>query len=221
MLAEINQSPGSVVILGKKSKGINSPADLKGKSLAFSAGTVSDVFARRFIQKYGINEDAITLQKIQPKGIVPAFVSGDGPNSVAVWEPFISSARKGLGDDIVTFEAPEIYTIREFVAVRIDWAKENKETVTKYLKALKKAEDFVNKNQDESQKIVARMSAMDLEIVKSCWTYYHAELAYDKATYLKEITDIGVEISKLDEYKGKHVPDYSSFFDDTYFNNAK
>jgi ABC-type nitrate/sulfonate/bicarbonate transport system substrate-binding protein len=219
ILAEINRSPGSVVILGKKSKGINSPADLKGKSLAFSAGTVSDVFARRFIQKHGISEESIILQKIQPKGIVPAFVASDGPDAVAVWEPFISAARKGLGDDIITFEAPEVYTIREFVVVRTEWAKEHKDAIGAYLKALKKAEDFVNKNQDEAQKIVARMSAMDLELVKSCWSKYQAVVAYDKETYLKEITNIGIEVSKLDEYKGKPVPDYSSFFDDSYFNS--
>lgn len=221
MLAEMNRSPGSVVILAKKSRGINSPKDLKGKSLAFSAGTVSDVFARRFIQKNGIKEDSIKFQKIQPKGIVPAFISKDGPDAIAVWEPFISGARKGLGNDIVTFEAPEIYTIREFIAVRSDWAKENKDAVEKYLKAMKKAEDYVNKNQEEAQKIVARMSAMDLTIVKSCWSKYKAIIAYDRETYIKEITEIGVEVSKLDEYKGKPVPNYSSFFDDSYFKNLK
>jgi hypothetical protein len=65
------------------------------------------------------------------------------------------------------------------------------------------------------------MAAMDIEIVKSCWTNYHAVVAYDKAAYLKEITEIGTEVSKLDEYKGKPIPDYSSFFDDSYFNSAK
>ncbi|MCW3125799.1 MAG: putative aliphatic sulfonates-binding protein [Bacteroidetes bacterium] len=221
MLAEINRSPGSVVILGKKSRGINSPSDLKGKTIAFSAGTVSDVFARRFVQKYKIADDSITFQKIQPKGIIPAFAANDGPPAVAVWEPFISAAHKGLGDDIVTFESPEIYTIREFVAVRTDWAKEHKDAIQKYLRAMKKAETFVNSNEVEAQKIVARMAAMDLEIVKSSWPKYKAVVAYDKATYLKEIMDIGKEVSTLDDYKGKQVPDYSSFFDDSYFNDAK
>jgi len=221
MLTEINRSPGSVVILAKKSKGINTPADLKGKSIAFSAGTVSDVFARRFIQKYGISEDSVTFQKIQPKGIVPAFASSDGPAAIACWEPFINSARKALGNDLVNFEAPEIYTIREFVAVRTDWAKENKSAIAAYLRALKRAEDFAKKDPDEAQKIVSRMAAMDIDIIKSCWPKYQALVAYDRDIYLKEITDIGTEVSKLDEYKGKPVPDYSIFFDDSYFKSVK
>jgi len=219
----INEISGCLAseIVARKSRGISKPNDLKGKSLAFSPGTTSDVFARRFLIKHGISEDSIKLVKIQPKGMVAGMIAADGPDASSTWQPFVGSMRKGLGDDIVTFSAPEIYTAREFTAVRTDWAKENEELVVSYLKAIKKANDYATKNKIEAQKIVAKMTGLDLTVVQSSWDSYQITHAYDRAKYLKEITQIGQDISRQAEYKGKPVPDYSIFLNDSYFQKAK
>lgn len=219
----INEISGCLAseIVARKSRGINSPADLKGKSFAYSPGTTSDVFAYRFLAKYGISPDSVKLEKIQPKGMVAAMVASDGPSSASTWQPFSSSIAKGLGDDYIVFQAPDIYTAREFTATRADWAKENKETVVSYLKAIKKANQYAIDHKAEAQEIVAKMTGLTLEIVQAQWEPYQITFAYDKEKYLKEITQIGQDISKQDDYKGKAVPDYSVFLDDSYYQAAK
>lgn len=219
----INEISGCLAsdIVARKSRGVASPQDLKGKSLAYSPGTTSDVFAHRFLAKYGISTDSIKLVKIQPKAMVAGIVASDGPDASSTWEPFVSSMRKGLGDDVVTFEAPEIYTAREFTAVRTDWAKENKAVVVSYLKALAKANEFISSHKEQAQAIVAKMTGLDIDIVKSSWEPYQITFAFDKEKYLKEITQIGSDISAQDEYKGKPTPDYSAFLDDSYFKAIK
>jgi ABC-type nitrate/sulfonate/bicarbonate transport system substrate-binding protein len=219
----VNEISGCLAsnIVARKSRGINSPADLKGKSLAYSPGTTSDVFARRFLAKYGISIDSITLEKIPPKGMVAGMTAADGHDAASTWEPYVTSMRKGMGNDVITFEAPEIYTAREFTTVRADWAKENKDIVVSYLKALKKANDFTINHKDTAQAIVAKMTGLTLDVVKAQWVPYQLTFAYDKKKYLKEITQIGEDISKQDEYKGKPVPDYSIFLDDSYYRAAK
>jgi ABC-type nitrate/sulfonate/bicarbonate transport system substrate-binding protein len=219
----INEISGCLAseIVARKSRGINSPADLKGKSFAYSPGTTSDVFAHRFLAKYGISPDSVRLVKIQPKGMVAGMIANDGPDASSTWQPFSSSMAKGLGNDFIVFQSPEIYTAREFTAVRADWAKENKDLVISYLKALKKANDFAVNHKEDAQKIVAKMTGLDLEVVKAQWEPYQLTFAYDKEKYLKEITQIGEDISRQEEYKGKKVPDYSVFLDDTYYKAVK
>jgi len=89
------------------------------------------------------------------------------------------------------------------------------------LKAIKKANDYATKNKIEAQKIVAKMTGLDLTVVQSSWDSYQITHAYDRAKYLKEITQIGQDISRQAEYKGKPVPDYSIFLNDSYFQKAK
>ena len=208
-------------IVARKSRGINIPADLKGKSLAYSPGTTSDVFAHRFLAKYGISIDSVKLIKIQPKGMVPGIIASDGPDAASTWEPFVTSMHKGLGSDFISFNAPEIYTAREFTTVRSDWAKQNKDVVTAYLKALKKANDYAVSHKAEAQAIVAKMTGLTLDVVREQWEPYQITFKYDKEKYLQEITQIGKDISKQEEYKGKSVPDYSIFLDDSYYQAAK
>jgi ABC-type nitrate/sulfonate/bicarbonate transport system substrate-binding protein len=93
--------------------------------------------------------------------------------------------------------------------------------VVSYLKALKKANDFAVSHKEDAQKIVAKMTGLDLEVVKAQWEPYQLTFAYDKEKYLKEITQIGEDISRQEEYKGKQIPDYSVFLDDSYYQAAK
>src|ERR1041385_719450 len=155
LIGEISGTLASEIV-ARKSRGINTPNDLKGKSLAYSPGTTSDVFARRFLEKYGIPETSLTLSKIQPKGMVAAMIAKDGPDASSTWEPFVSAMSKGLGDDMITFEAPEIYTAREYVAVRTDWGKGHMQEVLAFLKALKNANDYALNHRDDAQQIVAK-----------------------------------------------------------------
>lgn len=219
----INEISGCLAseMVARKSRGINSPADLKGKSIAYSPGTTSDVFAFRFLTKYGINPDSVKLVKIQPKGMVAGMIASDGPDAASIWQPFSSSMAKGLGADVVIFQSPEIYTAREFTAVRADWAKDNKDIVVSYLKALKKAMDFAKSHKEEAQEIIAKMTGLSLDVVKAQWEPYQITYNFDKEKYLKEITQIGEDISRQKEYMGKPVPDYSIFLDNSYYQAAK
>jgi NitT/TauT family transport system substrate-binding protein len=219
----INEISGCLAsdIVARPSRGIHTPLDLKGKALALSPGTTSDIFARRFLRKYGISIDSVKLVKIQPKGMVPGMAAADGPDASSTWEPFVSSMRKALGSDVITFEAPDIYTAREFTAVRADWAKENRAVISAYQRALKKAYDFSQSHIEEAQQIVARLTGLTPDVVKASWLPYQITFTYDKAKYLREITQIGNDIKEQEEYKAQPLPDYAKFLDDSYIKDVK
>lgn len=218
-IASIVSSTSSGII-ANKSSGIEKPEDLKGKKLALSPGTTSDIFANRFIAKYGISQNEIDIRKIQPLAMQGAMVSG-GVDAASTWDPHIYNISKSLGDNVIVFRDPEVYTGYMLVAVKKEWAAENKETVFAFIKALKKAEQFARINIGEAQQIVATTINLDLEIVKATWDDHKMILKLDKNELLKAIRSEGEWFyENMEGYKDKEIPDYSIFIDDKYIKEA-
>lgn len=218
-IASIVSSTSSGII-ANKSAGIEKPEDLKGKKLALSPGTTSDIFANRFIEKYNISSDEVDIRKIQPLAMQGAMTTG-GVDAASTWDPHIYNISKSLGENTIVFRDPEAYTGYMLVAVRKDWANENNETVISFIKALKKAEQFAKTNIGEAQQIVATAINLDIEIVKATWQDHNMILKLDKAELLNAISSEGMWFHEnMDDYKDKTVPNYSIYIDDRFIKEA-
>src|SRR5580704_84783 len=61
-------------IVASKS-GIKSKADLKGKKIAFTAGTGSEVYTAALLNSAGLKKDDVTLVNLRPQEMLPALVA--------------------------------------------------------------------------------------------------------------------------------------------------
>lgn len=207
----------SLAIIAKKSSGINKPEDLKGKKIALSPAMTSDVFAYRFFEKYNIDMNDVDIRPVQPIAIQTAILAKDGIDGASAWEPFRYNIRQSLGDDAIEFKEPSIYTGYSTITVRKDWAITNSDIVIRYLRAIRKAEDFVKSNKEESQHIISKAIDLDLEVVKSTWDQYKMTLAPTP-----EILDATIKIGEWvrlvkEDYKNKPLPDYTIYYDNDFY----
>lgn len=211
----------SSAIVARKSSGIKKPEDLKGKKLALSPGTTSDIFAHRFLTKYNLKTNDVDIRKIQPLAMQGAIVAKE-VDAASTWQPFVYNICKVIGDDAIIFKEPEIYVGYENIAVRTDWAKKNPEVVKSFLRAIEKAENFVRNNPDEAQKIISNIINLDLEIVKATWDEYDIALVLDDKKLVSDIKAIGQWIIQSQEgYSNKPLPDYAKYIDRSYFDIFK
>ncbi len=211
----VNSTSSGIVAL--RSSGIEKPEDIKGKRLALSPGTTSDMFANRFLEKYGMSADNVEIRQIQPAAMEGAILS-KGVDAASTWDPHIYSISTKLGEDAIVFRDPEAYTGYLNLAVRKDWALENKETVLAFLRALQKADKFAKENVEEAQIIVSRVIDLDLDVVKSTWADHNLGVTFDKQVLLNAMTSEGKWIQATnDDFKDKEVPDYSRFLESSYF----
>ena len=217
VIASMQEVLGSGII-AKRSSGINKPEDLKGKKLALSPGTTSDTFANRFMEKYGLTDSGIKIEKIQPLTISSAIIS-DNVDAASTWDPHLYNISKVLDDDAIIFRNPEIYTSYSFLAIRIDRAMENREVVLAFLRATKRAAEFIKNNKEEAQEIVARLINVDIDIVKNTWDLNKFEVSLN-SEMIAEINKQGIEIQATDDYRDKPLPDYSVYFDSNYINQV-
>ena len=211
----------SSAIIARKSRGIATPQDLKGKSLAYSPGTTSDVFTRRFLAKYGLKTTDVELRKLQPLAM-QAAMSDKGLDAASTWQPFVYNIRRLLGEDAVEFRDPQIYVGYENIAVRQSWANKNREAVRRFMNAISRSQKLISENPADAKSTLARAINLDPQIVESTWPEYKIGLTLDAARLVKDITAIGRSIQETqEEYKGKAVPDYSAFVDASYIGNQR
>lgn len=220
LVATVVESVDSAIIAWK-SKGIQKPQDLAGKTLALSPGTTSDLFAHRFLQNNGIKHEAVEIRKLQPKAIQAAIVARE-IDAASTWEPFVQNCRKAMGEDAVVFRDAVAYTGFMNVAVRREWASQNADTVRAFLRALKKADKFIHEKPVEAQTILAKEINLDIEIVRAIWTNYEFKVALDEARLGAAITSEGQWIHQTQEgFTEKAVPEYSTYLDGGYLKSAR
>ena len=207
-------------IVARKSAGIHAPADLKGKSLAFSPGTGSELFATRFLTANGISREDVQLRKLQPRAIQGAMVAKE-VDAAATWDPFIENSRRALGDDAIAFFDPKAYVGYMQVAVRRDWAAQNPETIEAFLRAMNRASEFIQAEPGASQVLLAQETAMNLDLVQAIWDYFDFSLSMDSAKLTTAVADVAVLIQANEKaFSDKPTPDYAAFFDDRFFRSA-
>ena len=207
-------------IVGRKSAGIEKPEDLKGKVLALSPGTGSELFAYKFLESHGLARSDVQLRKLQPKAIQGAIIAKE-IDAAATWDPFIENSRRALGEDAFTFFDPKAYVGYMHVAVRRDWAEQHAPEVEAFLRALKRASDFIKSDPKHAQAILAKETAMNLDLVESIWKYFDFSLSLNPEKHLASIVSVGTFIKANEEaYKVRPLPDYSRYIDDKYLRHA-
>jgi ABC-type nitrate/sulfonate/bicarbonate transport system substrate-binding protein len=120
--------------------GIKSFSDLKGKVIGFAdlSGTIS-ISVRRLLAMHGLKENDYTIKVLEGTPARWNCLARGGCDAVALGQPQDMAARAQgftlLGDSTEATPA-YLYTV---TAARRSWAEANKETVVRYLRALRAA----------------------------------------------------------------------------------
>jgi len=168
--------------IGRKDKGIFVPQDLKGKKIATLPGTNSDYFMYVFLETNGISTNDLTILQMQPPEMINALIKGDIDGFFA-WEPHIYYAQQTLKGNSTIFEADGLYSGYHTVIMRQDFVQDNPEKVEKFLRGILKAEKFIEKNREESIRIVANHLGMKEADANKLFGEYTFSLKLDKGLF--------------------------------------
>ena len=158
-------SNGDALIGGK---GITSVEGLAGKKVAYSSGSSSEDILRNSLAKAGMTMDDIEAVDMDASAIVTAMLSG-GVDACATWSPNSLKILEEMPDatkltDNLTF-SDETVSLASWISMP-DYAKENKDVLVKFTRALFKAMDYAaNDHQLETAELIAKQVAQDTETV--------------------------------------------------------
>ena len=105
---------GEYRIVAKRSAGIRTLADLKGKRVVVPRNTSAHYHLVAMLRSAGVAESAVTIVTAPATGMAAAIMRGEA-DAISMWEPESQNAADALGSDAVIFQNNKVY--REFFSV--------------------------------------------------------------------------------------------------------
>ncbi|WP_164931970.1 NrtA/SsuA/CpmA family ABC transporter substrate-binding protein [Janthinobacterium sp. 17J80-10] len=167
--------------LVSKASGINTPADLKGKRIAYTAGTGGEIYTLTLLKKAGLTRNDVTLVNLRPQDMVSALAT-NSIDAYNTWEPHIVNGKKALGDKVKEIDTRGVYAETFNLVVPQDYLAKNGKTVAAFLQAVLEAERFLKANRDESIAVIATATGMKKEELAPIWNDYIFDLVLDDLT---------------------------------------
>ena len=157
-------------VMALKSHGIESAADLAGKTVGYTSGTSSEAILNKTLASAGLTIDDVNAMEMEASGIVNAMVSGS-LDACALWSPSTLAVKEELGDDVI--ELADNLSFSDSSASVSSWicmseyADENYDNLLRFTRALYKAKDYRadEGNAEQISQWIAEECALDFDTV--------------------------------------------------------
>jgi ABC-type nitrate/sulfonate/bicarbonate transport system substrate-binding protein len=159
--------------------GIKTPADLKGKQIAYTAGTGSEVYTWTLLHGAKLETSDVKLVNLRPQEMAPALAAGS-IDAYDTWEPHILNGKKALGGKVTQLETKGVYSETFNIVVMRDYAEKNPKVVRAFLKSLIEAEAWMKANRDDAIAVVADFVRMKRDDLESIWDEFVFHVALDQ-----------------------------------------
>ena len=96
-------------IVARRSAGIASVKDLRGKRVAVAPNTSAHYYLVKSLAAAGVEEDTVTAVPVAPITRMSAMLQNREVDAVAIWEPESENSAAALGPDAVVFQDRGLY----------------------------------------------------------------------------------------------------------------
>ncbi|WP_225113748.1 MULTISPECIES: NrtA/SsuA/CpmA family ABC transporter substrate-binding protein [unclassified Bradyrhizobium] len=190
------------------SAGIKTKADLRGKRIAFTAGTGSEVYTSVLLKAAGLTSKDVTLVNLRPQEMLPAMAAGS-IDAFDTWEPHVANAKKALGEGAIPLDTKGLYSETFNIVVTQSYLAANPAIVSKFLASLIEAEGWLKANPGEAIDVIAAATGMKRDELASIWSdyVYHVRLDDRILTTLK--THAAWRLETGNHPPGASMPDFT------------
>jgi len=168
LFASIGSSDNEVRLVARRDSNITKPEDLKGKRIATQKGSAVHFFLDSFLLYHGIHHTEFEAFFYKGEMLPKALVEGE-IDAFAMRDPYLQQAKDLLGEKIIEFSQPGLYTKSYNLVGDSIFAKKKSIYVHKILRALIKAQAFSQKNPREAINLIAQIQQIPITRVRKIW----------------------------------------------------
>lgn len=161
--------------------GVTQLQDLKGKRIAFTAGTGGEVYTHALLKRAGLTEKDVKLVNLRPQDMASALASGS-IDAFNTWEPHVSNARRVLGSKIQLVDTRGTYSETFNIVLTRDFLDKHGDAVSRFLRALVEAETWLKANRKDAIAVVAKAVNLPEAELAAIWDDYVYEVVLDQRT---------------------------------------
>lgn len=147
----VDYSNGSDGIIGR---GIKSPADLKGKTIARENVLFENVLLRAYLAKGGLTEKDVVIKDMTAGDAAAAFAA-KRVDAAVTFEPWLTKSAKDGGGEII-FSTKDTNLIADVIATRQKVIETRKPDLQAYLKAVDQGVKLLQAGDAEAIKMTAK-----------------------------------------------------------------
>jgi NitT/TauT family transport system substrate-binding protein len=184
----------------------------KKRKLATSFGGGPEFFTYDFLQHYKVAPSQVELLSQRPEDM-PASLASKSVDAVSIFDPFAYIAEQQLGNEAMTFRAPDLYSELYVLVAHPKQVDQDAATIQGLLRALKQAEIFAANHSEEAKQTVQKYTKLDRRTIDGIWGSFSFRIALTPGL----ISDWNAE-ARWAKATGKvtpqsEVPDFSGYID--------
>jgi sulfonate transport system substrate-binding protein len=182
-------SEGFYRIVARRSAGVGTLADLRGKRITTAPNTSSHYYLHKMLRTVGLTVDDVTVVPMALP-LMPAALASREVDAVTIWEPEIERAAALVGADAIEFQDRRVYrelfNLNTTAANLADPAK--RAQIVAFVRALIRASAAIAERPREVWPLVAASTGYDVPLIEKVW---HHE-GYP-GTLVPDLLDVMVE----------------------------
>lgn len=165
---------GHYRIVAKRSAGINSLSDLKGKRVAMIEETSAHFYLDRLLGTLGMGDRDVEIVSLQsPKDSADVLFDGRA-DALAMWEPESQLAIDRLGDDAIVLTGDagydELYNLHSTAQKLADPATRMK--IVRFVAKLIQASGAIENDPEPAMELTAQAMGYPLAAVRKSWSHH-------------------------------------------------
>jgi sulfonate transport system substrate-binding protein len=161
-------------IVARRSAGIATVADLRGKRIATIPQTSSGYFLHRMLKNVGLEFDDILAVPITPLSGMSEALRNREVDAVVIWEPESEHAARALGDDLIEFGGEglyrELFNLNATASALADPAERGK--IIAFVRAVIAATAGLNRDSARAKRLVAETGRFSEDEVEAGWRHH-------------------------------------------------
>jgi sulfonate transport system substrate-binding protein len=201
---QANYGELSIIVSGK---GINAPADLRGKKVGVLLGSTSEYFIKLYLASGNVDYKDIDAINLRPAEMVTGLVRGD-IDAFTIWQPFGWKALEADKDAKILTTANSYVHEWEICSTNVQYAKDHAAELVAFLKGLDAAGKWIPSNVDEASQIAAKSLRMDdVDLAKRMIEKIDWNISYTKK-FRSDMDRLGQFVNLKIDWKTMFDPRY-------------
>jgi ABC-type nitrate/sulfonate/bicarbonate transport system substrate-binding protein len=169
-----------IYLIGRRDRGIERVADLAGKRVGTTLGTVAEFHLGRFLEVNGLSMSDIRVVDVTAPGEwVGAVLNGD-IDAICTAQPYAHMLKKALGANGQGWLAQGGQSLHGLIVASESWVAAEPEQLKGFLQALAEAEDYARRNPDEARAVLKKWLDQDETYMETAWSQNRFFLSLDQ-----------------------------------------
>jgi sulfonate transport system substrate-binding protein len=159
-------------IVARRSAGIASAADLRGKKIATQLNSSAHFYIVKTLGSVGLSEKDVTVVGVLPPDMPSALARGD-IDAVSIWEPAAEKSLQALGADALIIQGPayrERFNLNTTAAIIADPLR--RAALVDLLRSLIRTSQEVRDHPERAQPLIAGKLNLPTQIVSTTWDLF-------------------------------------------------